>query len=120
MTMQSTHLQDTLNDFGELANSTPRIRQLLNGWEPTLVVQSRDDSTTFSTTIRNQDILPWQSGDMAADHQITLCAQQDVLEKIFTGKLNPARAHLDGTLEVFADDRDQVKLDAISLILWGI
>jgi hypothetical protein len=39
---------------------------------------------------------------------------------VFTGALNPVRANLDGELAVFASDRDNVKLDAVCMVLWGM
>jgi hypothetical protein len=47
-------------------------------------------------------------------------ASESDLEALFTGKLNPVEAHSNGILEVYGEPKDQVKLDAITLVLWNV
>jgi hypothetical protein len=47
-----------------------------------------------------------------------LSANADIVNDIFTGKANPSRLYLDGTLKVFASQKDQMVLDAIVDIVW--
>ncbi len=49
---------------------------------------------------------------------IKMKGSQRTLTDIFRGDLNPASEFLDGRLQVTASDKDQVKLDAITLLLW--
>jgi len=50
---------------------------------------------------------------------IVIAAEERVLLGIFSGEINPARAHLDGELQAFGSQRDQLVLDAIVLLIWG-
>lgn len=125
----NNQLHACLERFRELANDNPRVLRLIEGWQPLIRIAPNDEATAYAARVDGA-IDPWRTittevtatdAETPDDtRQITLCASAAVLAQVFSGDLNPARAHLDGTLQVFADDRDQVKLDAISLILWGV
>lgn len=117
--MQSTNLEQTLKDFQEKANAHASIKSLLKGWEPTIILESTDTRQVFSLKVRNQQIESIQNQRQSDDHEILVQGTAPLLADVFCGKTNPALAHLDGALGVFGSDRDQVKLDSISLILWG-
>ena len=112
-------LKQCLLDFIEKVNSHARMESLLKGWEPTIVIDATDASAAYSLVVRRSQVVHLVEGTVEADHCVQLQADAEVLMKIFSGQLNPARAHMDGQLAAFGSDRDQVKLDAISLILWG-
>lgn len=123
-TQESDNLQACLDRFRDLANGNQRVRKLIQGWCPVILITPSDESAAFAARVDGA-IGAWNSktaeaATLEADQLITLRAPQAILKQVFSGELNPARAHIDGTLQVFADDRDQVKLDAISLILWGV
>jgi hypothetical protein len=96
------------------------MASLLAGWEPVIVLETQDADQVVSLTVQAGRIVEVTSGARDAEHKIFVQAEEEVLRQVFSGLLNPARAHLDGTLAVFGTERDKVKLDAISLILWGI
>jgi hypothetical protein len=115
----SLTLEQCLHDFSVRANAHARVRTLLKDWNRTIVIEPAG-TQAMTLSVANQEISAPTAGASEDGEAILLRADEDVLRHIFTGRLNPARAHLDGQLQVFADDRDQVKLDAISLILWGL
>ncbi len=101
-------------------NELPRMRSLLKDWEPQVVIQATDSDEQYSFSVSGSYLSELATSNDEHDHTVILRARQEILNKVFSGELNPARAHLDGELDVFGSDRDEVKLDAISLILWGI
>jgi len=114
----STPLADSLQSFRELIKAHPRMKTLLKGWDRTVLVQSEDTAETFTLEFRDCHLVDIRDVAPAGDAGITIKASQRVLADIFTGALNPASEFLDGRLQVFASDSDQVKLDAITLVLW--
>ncbi len=118
-----TDLIETLVLFKDKANSHPRIASLIKGWEPTIVVEATDSGTKRYLPVRGcriESVDTNDTGDGApAGHVVHLRAAEAVLAAVFDGRSNPADAFLEGDLEIFASDKDQVKLDAISLVLWG-
>ncbi len=121
---ESNDLHACLERFRDLANANQRVCKLIQGWRPVIVISPTDvapgeDAPVYAARVDGA-IGAWRSSEPDSDWTIRLSAPQEVLRQVFSGELNPARAHLDGSLQVFAEDRDQVKLDAISLILWGV
>lgn len=115
-----TDLIDTLALFKDKANTHPRIASLIKGWEPTIVVEAADSGIKRYLPVRGGRIASVDADDGApSDHVVHLRAAEAVLAAVFDGRSNPADAFLEGDLEIFASDKDQVKLDAISLVLWG-
>jgi hypothetical protein len=115
-----TDLIETLAQFKDKANEHPRIASLIKGWEPTIVVEAIDSGTKRYLPVRGGRIASVDADDAApAGHVVHLRAAEAVLAAVFDGSSNPADAFLEGDLEIFASDKDQVKLDAISLVLWG-
>lgn len=117
---EQDNLKQCLLGFIEKVNSHTRMKFLLKDWEPTIVIDTTDTEAAYSLVVKGSRVADLVEGTLEADHCVQLQAESEVLMKIFSGKLNPARAHMDGQLAAYGSDRDQVKLDAISLILWGI
>ena len=120
MQAPASSLASCLEKFRSDTNAHPRIKTLLKGWNPTLVFESTDSGETFHARVKDAALGELAPGAVEADHSILLRATTANLIDIFSGRKNPARAFLDAELEVFGTDKDQVKLDAIALILWGM
>lgn len=118
--MSTATLVECLTDFRLRVNDNPRIKRLLKKWEPMILVESTDSDEAFSMLLRQEAIAEIRDGLGESDHMIHLRASGEILRGIFSGRRNPARAYVDGELEVFGSDKDRVKLDAISLVLWGL
>jgi hypothetical protein len=114
------NLAQCLIAFVQSANTHPGIARLLQGWEPLLLIESTDDGQKFHLRIQNARLGEVGLGAAEAPHSILVRGASAILADVFSGALNPAQAYLEGSLEVFGSDRDQIKLDAISLILWGM
>ena len=116
----NSSLSETLNEFRAKANGHPRVRGLLNGWQPVIMIEAVDTGTTWYLPIRDCQVTAVEREIGQEPHLVHLRATDDTLTAIFNGASNPAEAFLNGELEIFASDKDQVKLDAISLVLWGM
>ena len=114
-------LKDALFDYKQKVNSNTRLRGLLKGWEPCIHIFAMDTDIEYYLTVRDSFVEDIYDGDPGVQkHLIKLEATQNELEQIFSGNTNPANSFLEGNLAVYSDDKDQVKLDAISLVLWGL
>lgn len=112
-------LRTCLEDFREKVNRHSRIRTLLKDWKRVVVIEVTDTGETFAFIFSDGEIKDLKC-EAVEGEQILLRSKEATCRDVFSGALNPATAFLNGQLEVFASDRDQVKLDAIALILWGI
>lgn len=124
----ATTLEAILRQFGDKVNEHPRLRSLLAGWERVAMVTTLDTGDRFvvrfqgslitEVSRRPSEAEAEAEGEAADACDLDIRAPEDILRGIFSGRDNPTPLFLDGTLQVFASDMDQVKLDAISLVLW--
>lgn len=114
-------LFEVLQTFQGQVNGNKRVQKLLKGWEPIILVESTDAPDIFHMHVSASQITKIEPAvEREIDHLVHLRAKRSDLIAIFSGQRNPARAFLDADLECFASDKDQVKLDAIALIIWGL
>ena len=111
-------LLESITRFVEDANKNTKITKIIAGWNPNIMVKSTNSDLAITVKVRNGDLL-LVDGVHSSDHQITLEAEDSVLERIFIGKTNPAEESIDGQLQVYGDAKDQIKLDVLTMILWG-
>jgi hypothetical protein len=116
----SAALMKCLQKFRQDANTHPRIKVLLKGWSPWIQFETLDGGAMVHANIQDQVLGELKTGESDADGTIVVRATEQNLIEIFSGRKNPARAFLDAELEIFGSDKDRVKLDAISLVLWGV
>jgi hypothetical protein len=111
-----TDLHRHLLEFQSQVNSCEQLRRLLNGWDRRIAIVATDGEAfrlAFAAT-HLREVTPGP----CEDADIHLSAPAGVLADVFSGRENPASLFLDGRLQVLASDKDQVKLDAVALILW--
>ena len=113
-------LKAILDDFQSKVNANTRIERILKDWEPNIYVEPRGAGEEYTMVVKGSKIIEVLEGRKDADHLVHVSAEPTVINQVFSGELNPSEAVLDGILSVFASDKDQVKLDAITLVLWGI
>jgi len=119
-TTMGTPLHDCLQAFARSVNSDARLAGLLKGWEPLLTVEATDSGAQFAFQVSRGQMHPIDGADAKQENPVLIRSDSETLMRVFGGELNPAQAYLEGSLEVFGSDRDQTKLDAISLVLWGM
>lgn len=109
-------LADSLEVFCSRVNAHPRMRSLLSTWDRDIDVSPTDSDELYRMRCRESRlaVVP-RTGD---EPQIVMRAERSMLTSIFVGESNPAMMFLYGDLQVFATEKDQVKLDAIALLLW--
>jgi len=113
-------LNEHLKTFSERVNETKQLRVLLKKWSPEIVIKPEDGTEIFSLDVQESLIKGIHASELNREHVIRLEGETAILEEIFSGKRNPARASIDGLLKIYGSNKDEVKLDAISLILWGV
>jgi hypothetical protein len=114
-------LLQALEDYRQKVNSSERVSRMIANWEPHLLLTPSDREIGYYVKFDRAAIGPVTTGKPDADgHLVEIEGQYEELLSIFTGKTNPAQSFLNGNISVYADEKDQVKLDAISLVLWGL
>ncbi len=117
--MEKAPLATLFEEFSQRLNGSARLRPILMRWKPIFHIESRDTAEIFQIHI--EDGLVQRIVRLATepeDDGLLLRADQSVLQQVFSGQLSPLAAYTDGLLEVYGPQKDQIKLDAIALVLW--
>ena len=123
MTMNAVRnaLHECLANFQTTFNDNPRVKKLIKGWDRAVVVDATDTGNIHSMIIADLTMTDVRDGAVLdGPHPIHLQASQATLIEVFSGKYNPAHALIDGALAVFSDEKDKVKLEAITMVIWGM
>jgi hypothetical protein len=121
-TANYTTLDDCLNGFQNTFNANESVKKLVRGWDRSIVVEATDTESVLTMIVHDLSIKAIKVGsdDENADTLIHLQASEENLIRIFSGDYNPANALIDGELAVFSSEKDKVKLEAISMVIWGM
>lgn len=111
-------LQETLQEFQSCVNRNKALRTILKHWDRVVLIQASDTVEHFVLRITNSFIEEIRSGGAEAP-DICIRADADVLREVFSGRMNPAQGYMQGILQVRGSPIDQMKLDAIALVMWG-
>ena len=113
------NFKNSLDEFKGKVNDNKQVKKLIRGWNPNLILECIDDSAFWTIKVKDREIQEIVNLKEDKSHMVHVQGNTDVLEQIFSGKLNPSEALLDGKIAVFGDEKDQIKIDAICLILWS-
>jgi hypothetical protein len=113
-------VMDALERFRARANASERVRRITAAWHPPVFVECSDTGARYRLLLSDGGITGIDPTDAEPDESALLIRGEcRVLAAVFGGALHPLRAYNDGELEVYGAQGDQVKLDAISLVVWG-
>ena len=119
-TSSDATLNECLDTFRDSVNGHPRLQKLLVGWKPNILIEAVDTGEIFTLVVDGAEIHEVEKRALESDWLMRVEAEDEVLRDVFSGRRNPGEAYLDGDLAVFGSDKDQVKLDAITLVIWGM
>lgn len=99
-------------------NADPRLKEMNRDWSRTIRLEPTDDHSpaAFSYLEGTMEVLP-EEGDRTAD--IVLMAPEAILYSVFSGASSPTEPYLEGTLKVLGTQEDVIRLDFLSLMIWG-
>ncbi len=110
-------LSEALAAFGQRVNADERLKKMNRDWNRTINLMPDDSSEAAH--------LVYQGGDMAvqaglsASADIVLMAPEQTLREIFLGQSSPTEPYLAGALRIKGSQEDMMRLDVLSLLIWG-
>lgn len=114
-------LEDCLNAFQVTFNENARVKKLIKNWERAIVVEATDTGAVQTMMVSDLMMTEVRPGaHEQGENPVHLQASQETAIRIFSGDYNPAHALIDGELAVFSSEKDKVKLEAITMIIWGM
>lgn len=107
----------SLEAFCEGYNKNQRLRQMNRDWNRVVLVQADDSTDAFTLLLAGEELSFSHGAPEAPDLKVV--AAGDILTDLFWGDISPTEPYMDGTLKIFGSEEDVVRLDIISLLIWG-
>ena len=117
--MKCNELENVLNKFSERYNSNERLQKMLRKWSADVLIWCKDEKLGFLVNVSNGRITTINRTSDSSVGRVKIVGEASVLVDVFKGLKNPSHLYLDGVLEVYGPERDQIILDAIVEELWG-
>lgn len=116
MSAGTAGLRAALADFAGRVNGDERLRKMIADWDRTIALEASEGGgeglVVRAGEVRVADAMPDQA-------DIRLRASVSVLEDVFSGALSPTEPYVDGSLAVQGSQEDVLRLDFLSLMIWG-
>jgi putative sterol carrier protein len=116
----ATHeeITEALMDYQVQCNQNQRLKRMNRDWSRVILIQANDTESTHTMTVIAGTIEKIEPKEADAP-DIIVIADSETLCDMFWGDLNPSQKYLSGELTVQGSQEDIIRLDAISMIIWG-
>lgn len=113
---------DVLEKFQTDVNTNTHIQRLVKGWNTQVLLEQSDTTESYQLLVLDGKIeqIVLQTRDLNDEAPMKIVGEAAIMRGLFDGKVNGIRANNEGLIAIYGAIGDQVKLDAIALILWGI
>lgn len=113
---------DVLEKFQTDVNTNTQIQKIVKGWNTQVLLEQSDNEIRYQLYINDGKIEHIVSSSTESDDDVPMriVGETAIMRGLFDGKVNGIRANNEGLIAIYGPMSDQVKLDAIALILWGI
>lgn len=115
----ATHkeITDSLRAFTEGYNGNQRLKVMNRDWDRTILVRANDVESQHTLILRDGE-LSMQEGAVGVP-DLTVISDSETLADMFYGDITPTEPYMNGTLKILGSEDDIVRLDFISLMIWG-
>ena len=115
----ATHQEITgsLKAFAEGYNANTRLQIMNKDWNRVIQVLSTDIESSHTLELKDGE-LSFREGP-ADSPDLTVISNSEILADMFYGDITPTEPYMNGTLRIMGSEDDIVRLDFISLLIWG-
>ncbi|MCL6634440.1 MAG: SCP2 sterol-binding domain-containing protein [Peptococcaceae bacterium] len=115
----ATHqeIAESLKTFVDSYNKNERLKVMNRDWDRVVVIRATDVES-LHTLILKEGVVSLKEG--ASDNpDLTVISDSETLADIFYGDITPTGPYNNGTLRILGSEDDIIRLDFISLLIWG-
>jgi putative sterol carrier protein len=118
-TDMATHqeITESLKAFVEGYSKNQRLKIMNRDWDRNVLVLA-DDTESVHTLVLKDGELSFSEGK-TAEPDLTVISGSDTLADMFFGDITPTEPYMNGTLRIIGSEDDILRLDFISLLIWG-
>lgn len=107
-----------LGEFAQSCNRNERLRTMNRDWTRTVAILSDDTGTRHWLASEAGEITVGE-GDPPRSPDLEVRAPENILRAIFSGEMTPTEPYNAGDLLVRGSQDDLMRLDIITLLVWG-
>jgi putative sterol carrier protein len=110
-------IAESLQTFVKNYRENSKLKAMNRDWNRTVLVLANDLESAHTLTLEDGE-LSLQEGRQG-DPDLTVISDSDTLAAMFSGEITPTEPYLNGTLKIIGSEDDIMRLDFISLLIWG-
>ncbi|SFR12790.1 SCP2 sterol-binding domain-containing protein [Desulfoscipio geothermicus] len=116
----ATHEEITgsLQAFGEGYQKNKKLKIMNKDWDRVILIKAADVDSQHTLILKNGELTVTE-GTPAGDPDLVVTADSETLADLFYGDITPTEPYMNGTLVIKGSEDDIVRLDFISLMIWG-
>ena len=118
-TDKEEELRKVLLEFTEKVNQNEKVQKLIRKWSTSVLMWSKDLNTGFVLQVAYGKITEMKKADNIDEGNVRVVSGTETLLDMFRGKENIVHLYMDGVVETFGSEKDQIVLDAVAKILWS-
>lgn len=116
-----SRLIEALQEFALQCNTNSRLRQMNKGWTRDIAIKATNTDGAVIEQCRlvsDDGLVRVEQGELhGVDMEIT--ASVDILVSVFSGQMSPTEPYNAGDLLVHGHQDDIMRLDILTLLIWG-
>jgi hypothetical protein len=112
-------LRMVLEDFTGRINGNERVQKLIRRWSTSVLMWSKDQKFGFVLVVSSGKIVEMRKTMSEEEGNVKVVGLTPTLLDMLRGKENIAHLYMDGVLETYGSEKDQIVLDAVAKILWS-
>ncbi len=115
----ATHqeITESLRAFAQGYNANQRLKVMNKDWNRVIQVLTTDIESAHTLVLQEGD-LTFREGPVE-NPDLTVISDSETLADMFYGDITPTEPYMNGTLRIMGSEDDIVRLDFISLLIWG-
>jgi len=115
----ATHqeIKESLMFFLANYQKNERLRIMNQDWNRIINIRA-NDTVSECTMVLEKGVLEIKEGS-AQNPDLTVEANSETLADLFYGDITPTEPYINGTLKILGSEEDILRLDFISLLIWG-
>ena len=111
-------LRETIEKFVVDVNHNEKVQKLIRKWSSVVNIWGKDIDTGFILDVKKGKVTDLSDAKSRDDGKVKVVGESATLIRMFRGQEKIVHLYLDGVVETYGSERDQIVLDAIARLLW--
>ncbi|MCW6159182.1 MAG: hypothetical protein LVQ63_06890 [Thermoplasmatales archaeon] len=112
-------LRTVLEEFNRRVNENDRVQKLIKKWSTSVLMWSKDQGFGFVLNVTTGKIVEMRKAESENEGNVKVVSSTETLLSMLRGRENISHLYLDGVVETYGSEKDQIVLDAVARLLWS-